>query len=106
MKKLTVCLFATILFLTCTPTSLFAGEETHSADSTQTMASAKVLLVRMDVINTMDKTHMKASELKALKKELRGIKGELKELDGGTYLPVGSLIILLLVPLVGFNLTQ
>jgi hypothetical protein len=70
------------------------------------MASAKVLLIRMDMINAMDKKHLKASELKSLKKELRGIKSELKELDGGNHVPVGSLIILLLVPLVVFNLTE
>ena len=59
-----------------------------------------------DSINAIDKKHLKASELKMLRKELRGIRGELKELDGGNYVPVKSLIMLLLVPLVVYNLTE
>ena len=60
----------------------------------------------MDVINAMDKKDLKTSEIRKLKKELRDIKSELKELDGGSYIPVGTLIIILLVPIVVYNLTQ
>jgi hypothetical protein len=76
-----------------------------ATDSTQTVESAKVLLVRLDEINATDKSILTRSETKALRKELRVIKGELKELHKGTYMPVGKLVVLLLVPIILFNIT-
>ena len=93
------------MFLTLVTKSLKA-EILLPSDSTQTIEFAKILLTRMDEINSMDKAKLSATELKKLKKELRGIKGDLKELDGGTYLPLGTLVIVLLVPLVIFNMIQ
>lgn len=104
MKKIIICI-ATLMFLTLATRPLKA-ETLLPSDSTQTIKFAKVLLTRMDEINSMDKADLSATELKKLKKELRGIKGNLKELDGGTYVPLGTLVIVLLVPLMIFNMIQ
>ena len=76
-----------------------------SPDSTQVVESAKRLLVRLDEINAIDKSHLTISETKALRKEVRLIKGELKELHKGTYVRVGKLAVLLLVPFIIFNIS-
>jgi hypothetical protein len=70
------------------------------------MASAKILLTRLDQINSMDKTAMNPADRKKLKKESRRIKANLKALDRGTFVPVSTLVILLLVPFMIFNITQ
>lgn len=77
-----------------------------SQDSTESMEVAKTLLIRMDEINAIDRASLTTSEVKALRKELRLIKGDLKELKKGTYMPAGKLIIILLVPLVIFNISD
>lgn len=79
---------------------------TFFADSTQIAVTAKLLLNRLDEINATDKSRLSTSETKALRKELRMIKGELKELKNGTYMPAGKLVALLLVPFIIFNISQ
>src|SRR5688500_15432393 len=106
MKNLTICIRLAIFLLACTSGPLIAAPQTLQRDSIQTMASAKVLLARMDIINALDKKDLRASEVRKLKRELRGIKSELKELEGGRFIPVGTLILLLLVPFVVFNVTH
>lgn len=75
-------------------------------DSTESMEAAKILLVRMDEINALDRSSLTSSEVRALRKELRRIKGDLKELKKGTYMPAEELIIILLIPLVIFNISD
>ena len=77
-----------------------AVAETESYDSTVSteLAEAKILLVRLDIINAMDKTDFSVTEKRDLRKEARSIKGQLKELRGGRYIPVGALILILIVP--------
>jgi hypothetical protein len=108
MKKLTFYVAATLLLLTIISTNVKAGRNsTKSAlDSAQTLESAKVLLTRLDEINAIDKAGLSSIEVRKLRKELRGIKGNLKELDGGVYLPIGTLAIILLVPFIVFSVAQ
>ena len=105
MNKITSCL-TILVFLTVAITSSVTARTLLTPDSTQTIEFAKILLTRMDEINALDKANLSSIELKKLKKELRGIKGDLKELEGGTYLPLGTLVIVLLVPLVVFNISE
>ena len=76
------------------------------ADSVQTMTKAKEMLTRLDQINAMNKTGMSQSENRKLRRECRRIKGDLKELDGGFYVPIGSLVVLLFVPLIVFSVSE
>jgi hypothetical protein len=60
-------------------------------------AEAKALTLRLDEINAMDKSELKASEKKNLRKEVRSINHNLKTIGGGVYLSVGAVIIIVLL---------
>jgi hypothetical protein len=65
---------------------------THS-DSLRSNAIAE----RLIEIKALDKSNLKASERKALRKEVREMKKEDRANGGGIYLSVGSIIIILLL---------
>jgi hypothetical protein len=61
---------------------------------------AKALLVRLFEIKNMDKTTLTSSDKKALRKELRSMKKEMKAsggLDSKVYISVGAIIIIILL---------
>jgi hypothetical protein len=104
----TIALFIFSAFITCWSAESASASVTVESpvDSVQTLVMAKVLLTRLDEINAIDKSDLSSSETRKLRREVRVIKGDLKELDGGHYLPVGTLMILLLVPFIIFNVAQ
>jgi hypothetical protein len=64
---------------------------------------AKALLLRLFEIKNMDKVGLSNTEKKALRKELRGMKKEMKAADGldsRIYITVGALILILLLILI------
>ncbi len=89
------------LLLSIVPTQLKAGTATSTVpmDSTKTAASAevKVLTTRLDEINAMDKSNMRAPEKRQLRKEVRSIKSRMAELGGGVYISVGALLIVIIL---------
>lgn len=58
---------------------------------------ANILLSRLNEINNMDNTNLSGPDKKARRKEVRSIKKQLSELNGGVYLSVGALIIIILL---------
>lgn len=107
MKTLYICIVLTTLLAISVATEAKARTKIEiSLDSAQTVEIAKLLLIRLDEINATDKSHLTTSQTKSLRKELRRIKGELKELHKATYMPVGKLVSLLLVPVIIFNIIQ
>jgi hypothetical protein len=52
---------------------------------------------RIEEIKTMDKSTMSRSERKALKREVREIRDEVKALSGGVYISIGALLIVILL---------
>jgi hypothetical protein len=100
MKKLTLSLMIAILSLTF-PIQLKAGTEavptSMSVSKPVESLQAKILLNRLDEIKAMDKSNLTSSEKKQLRKEVRSIKKDLKELGGGVYISVGAIIIILLL---------
>jgi hypothetical protein len=63
-------------------------------------AHAQALLIRLFEIKNMDKTTLTNSDKKALRKELRGMKKEMKAssgLDSKVYISVGAIIIIILL---------
>ena len=58
---------------------------------------AQQLLLRLDEIKGMDKSEMTRLEKKGLRKEVLGIKKEMKAISGGVYLSVGAIIIIILL---------
>lgn len=101
MKKITVCLMAAFLSLTFIPAQLKAGTETAPvampASNPAEAAKANALILRLNEINTMDKSKLTSSEKKELRKEVRSTKKQLRELSGGVYLSVGAVIIIILL---------
>jgi hypothetical protein len=106
MKSLTIFIFSAILFCWSSQSRAETPANGPSLDSAQTFEIARVLLTRLDEINAISKSGLSTAETRKLRRELRGIKGDLKELDGGTYLPVGTLLIILLVPFVVFSVSE
>lgn len=61
---------------------------------------AKALLIRLFEIRDMNKDGLSSSEKKVLRKELRGMKKEMKAsggLDSKVYISVGAIILILLL---------
>jgi len=101
MKKIALLLMTTTLLLSfqpyqsaaataSTPTTAVALKPVESAE-------AKTLMLRLDEINAMDKSTLKSSEKKSLRKEVRSIKKQLSEMGDGVYLSVGAIIIIILL---------
>ena len=102
MKKIAFCLMITGLLLTIQP--LLAKVTTTVVPSsivdTKPTRSSEVLLLRLTEIKEMDKSNLKPSEKKVLRKELREIKTELQvneSRSGGVYLSAGAIIIIILL---------
>lgn len=100
MKKFTFYLMVLILSLNVFPNKLHASEKNPNATSTppkEVSAEAKVMMDRLEEIKAMDKSSLKSSERKALRKEVRAINANLKTLGNGVYLSVGAIIIIILL---------
>lgn len=64
----------------------------------ETNARAEVLVNRLEEIKAMDHSSMTRKEKRALRKEVKSIEKELKQIDeGGVYISVGGIIIILLL---------
>lgn len=99
MKKLTLFLVTIALLLTLQPLQSNAAN-TSSSIAISKSAEANVLLQRLNEIKTMDKSNLKYSDKKNLRTEVILIREQLKKLDGGIYLSVGAIIIILLIILI------
>jgi hypothetical protein len=103
MKKIVLCLmmgFLSLAFLplqskaatTEEPTSVPAPKPAESAE-------AKTLLLRLDEIKATDMSKLNSEEKKDLRKEVKSIKRNLRDLGTGVYLS-GAAIILIVVLLI------
>jgi hypothetical protein len=106
MKKIKLGLMIICLSLTFQP--LTSNAETITASPSSVVSKlaesekAKSLLVRLDEINAMDKSDLKSSEKRSLRREVRSIEKQLKETSGGVYISVGALIIIVLLLIILF----
>jgi len=98
MKKLFIFTMSALMMLSLTTTELKANNApTSTPPTTAEAAEAATLITRLNEIDAMDKSEMKVSEKKALRKEVRSIKGRLNDLGSGVYVSVGAIIIILLL---------
>ena len=81
---------------TVEPSSLVVTKPPETAES----AEAKTLLLRLDKINSMDMSKLKSSEKKNMRKEVRSINRELRDIGGGVYVSAGALILILILLIV------
>jgi len=90
------CLSLTLLPLqlnastTSEPTSLAAPKPVEAAE-------VKTLELRLNEINSMDKSNMKSAEKKSLRKEVKSINHRLHEISGGVYISVGAIILIVIL---------
>jgi hypothetical protein len=91
---------------------LFCGSNTNAAtgqnDSTNnaSLIKAKALVMRLDIINATDQSKFSKADRRILRKEARYIKGNLKELRGGRYMPTMLIVMIVLIPVSVFQLTE
>ena len=98
MKKF---LYALVLIFTLgiSSNTVFAADKTEP--KTEMTPEQKVkfdkIVSRVDEIRKMDKSNLTKAERKALRTELRDMKGQARALSGGVYLSVGAIIIIILL---------
>ena len=72
------------------------SSQTNNASNTEN-SRAQQLEQRLEEIKNIDRSEMTRLEKKGLRKEVKGIKKESKELSGGIYLSVAAIIIIILL---------
>jgi hypothetical protein len=99
MKKLLVCLMASVMLFAFNPIQLKAVDETAPVVATVTVTSTRIdeLNQRLVEINEMDMSSLKSSEKRVLRKEVRSINTEMKSLGGGVYISAGAAIIIIIL---------
>lgn len=99
MKKTTTYIMIFVLSLCILPNSVLGKTTapTTITNNTEVPAEVKVMYDRLEEIKAMDKSEMTRVEKKALRKEVRDIKSELKRTGNGVYLSVGAIIIIILL---------
>ena len=103
MKKITFVVMAIFLSLTFYPgqSNAATSEKTNPVTAVVTNpadeAKVKVLEVRLNEINKMDKSNLTTSDKRELRKEVRSIKKQMSEVGGGVYISVAAIIIILLL---------
>jgi hypothetical protein len=101
---ITLTLFLTMLF--CLSNTNAAAGTANDSTNNAALIKAKALVMRLDIINATDQSKFTKAEKRVLRKEVRYIKGNLKELRGGRYMPTMLIVLLVLVPVSVFQLTE
>jgi len=104
MKKLAICLMMTCLSLTLIPLQLNAATKSEPtsvpAPKPAESPEVKALELRLNEINAMDKSKMKSSEKKTLRKEVKTINHKMHDIGGGVYLSAGAIILIVILLIV------
>ncbi|RKD14357.1 hypothetical protein BCY91_07675 [Pelobium manganitolerans] len=100
MKKLIYFAFS-LLMLVASTNFASATEKTDKALSAAQQAKLEQLTNRVEQIRSMDKSHMSRAEKKELRAELRQMKKEANAIgNGGIYLSVTALLVIIIVLLI------
>jgi predicted PurR-regulated permease PerM len=94
MKKIALYFATTCLVF---PTFFVQANTLPTNISTTHAEQAEKLQTRLTNINRLSKTNLNAKDKKQLRVEVINIQKQLKQLDGGLYLSVGTIIIILLL---------
>ncbi len=104
MKKIVFCVMAAILSMTFLPLQTNASTSEPATSLVDPVSSesaeVKLLELRLAEIKAMDRSELKSSEKKDLKKEVKSINHKLKEMGEGVYLSVGALILIAILLIV------
>ncbi len=97
MKNLKLLMMGGLMLLSILPMPLKAvNAEPVPAPVTTATVEAKVMS-RIAEIKAMDKSKLTTADKKQLRKELREMKHQMKALNGGVYLSVGAILVILLI---------
>jgi len=96
MKKTRLYLMIMILSLSAF-TTVSAFEKNPTPAPVEIPAEIQVMLNRLEEIKTIDKSEMNRSDKKALRKEVRAIKTNIRSSGNGLYISSGAIIIILLI---------
>lgn len=110
MKKITLYVIIAVMSMVALPNQtnaekISSGINTNTTEVTESI-HADNLIIRLNEINDMDKTNMKRTEKRKLRKEVLAINAELRSMEnasanssngGGIYLSVGAIIIIVLL---------
>jgi hypothetical protein len=97
MKKTIFCLMAACLSLACIPNDLMATPDPSPTQTVAEAVKAEQLIKRLEEIDGIDKSSLSQRDKRALRKEVRSIDKELREISGGIYISVGALILILIL---------
>jgi len=98
MKPLKKLIPAVLMLFLAVPGFSNDARPANNTPATETNALAEVLVNRLEEIKAMDHSSMTRKEKRALRKEVKSIEKELKQIDeGGVYISVGGIIIILLL---------
>jgi hypothetical protein len=102
MKKLTLCIMATLMMLSFAPNNLKAEGDVKKAPAATSLTEApvdgSVLIARLNVIKEMDMSDLSSVQKRQLRKEVRSIETTLNKLEGGyVYIGGGSLLLIILI---------
>lgn len=98
LPMLLFCIFS--LTANATEKEITTKAITKTEKTSNSSVVAATLMNRLHEIQAMTKKDLTASERSALKKEVRGIKQELKQMEGGIYISAGALILILILILI------
>lgn len=98
-KKITFYLLVVGASLTFQPLQSNAAttSKTEPVTVPMTQTEANTLTLRLNEINTLDKSSLTHKEKKALRGEVKTIEKQLRSGGGGVYISVGAIIIIILL---------
>lgn len=81
-------------------TTVKASEKKPTPASSEIPAEIVVMLNRLEEIKEMDKSELDRFEKKALRKEVRAIKYQIRSTGNGIYITTGALLVILILILI------
>ena len=97
MKKKIYFLATALMLMLATP-SVMAKDAKSKPDMTETQKLRFAEITRrVEEIKSMDRSELSREERKALRSELQDMKKEAKAVNGGVYLSVGAIVIIILL---------
>ncbi len=98
-QKLRIVSTALVVTMVLPASAALPARDSSKATVSVNTTDPKVLTMvnRLEEIKLMDKTNLTSTERKALRKEVRKIKKEMKANNQGVYLSVGAIIIIILL---------
>jgi hypothetical protein len=102
MKKIVIVIMTVFLSLTFLPLQSkgATSESSLAAPKPAESAEVKTMELRLNEIKAMDKSVMKPSEKKALRKEVKSINHKLRDLNSTVYVSAGVIILVVILLIV------